>query len=296
MSSSVNRPPERGDGADDPRRIDPAPAGGRQADGQDTGQYTDSQFTDRQNLEGRFDDDTTGRHGGTDRRDSAGSATAAGPGPRSRDRNDEWSRGDRNEDRGGNPRADIGSAARIRDRDAADEDRSGGRDRDREVDENRRRTGTTERIVKERTRASRGIARTAAAVVALVFLVVGILGFVPGVTTGVDRLTLAGHDSGALLLGIFQVSVLHNVIHLAFGVVGLLMSRTAGAARTFLIGGGIIYLALWLLGLLFGHDTALNIVPVNDADNWLHLGLGVVMVLLGLLVGRRRVVSREIVG
>ncbi|WP_083701859.1 DUF4383 domain-containing protein [Tersicoccus sp. Bi-70] len=159
-----------------------------------------------------------------------------------------------------------------------------------------RRAGTTERIVKERTRASRGIARTVAAIIAVVFLVVGVLGFIPGITSNVDQLTFAGHSSGALLLGIFQVSVLHNIVHLAFGVVGLLMSRTAGAARTFLIGGGIIYLVLWVLGLLFGHVDTLNVVPVNDADNWLHLGLGVVMVLLGLIVGRRRTVSREIVG
>nr|WP_233121487.1 DUF4383 domain-containing protein [Tersicoccus sp. Bi-70] len=140
------------------------------------------------------------------------------------------------------------------------------------------------------------MARTVAAIIAVVFLVVGVLGFIPGITSNVDQLTFAGHSSGALLLGIFQVSVLHNIVHLAFGVVGLLMSRTAGAARTFLIGGGIIYLVLWVLGLLFGHVDTLNVVPVNDADNWLHLGLGVVMVLLGLIVGRRRTVSREIVG
>ena len=66
------------------------------------------------------------------------------------------------------------------------------------------------------------LARRLTQVVAGVFIVVGILGFIPGVTTDYDSLQLAGHESEAMLLGIFQVSVLHNVVHLLFGVVGLL--------------------------------------------------------------------------
>ncbi|WP_434446734.1 DUF4383 domain-containing protein [Lentzea sp. E54] len=126
-----------------------------------------------------------------------------------------------------------------------------------------------------------------AVVVGVVFLLVGILGFVPGVTANYDQLTFAGHGAGALLLGIFAVSVLHNLVHAAFGVAGLLLARTAGGARSFLIGGGVIYLVLWLYGLVIDHDSAANFVPVNTADNWLHLGLGLGMVLLGALLGRR---------
>lgn len=126
-----------------------------------------------------------------------------------------------------------------------------------------------------------------AAVVGVVFLLVGILGFIPGVTTNYDQLTFAGHEAGALLLGIFAVSVLHNLVHAAFGIAGLLLARTASGARIFLIGGGVIYLVLWLYGLIIDHDSAANFVPVNTADNWLHLGLGLGMVLLGALLGRR---------
>ena len=53
------------------------------------------------------------------------------------------------------------------------------------------------------------------------FLLVGVLGFVPGITTDYDSMTFADHESGAELLGIFQVSVLHNIVHLLFGVGGL---------------------------------------------------------------------------
>jgi len=79
--------------------------------------------------------------------------------------------------------------------------------------------------------------------VGLVFLLVGILGFIPGITTHYSDLAFAGHDSSAKLLGIFQTSVLHNLIHIAFGV-GILMARTPEGARTYLIGGGVAYLAV----------------------------------------------------
>jgi arginine exporter protein ArgO len=126
----------------------------------------------------------------------------------------------------------------------------------------------------------------AATVVSAVFVLVGILGFVPGVTTNYDQLSFAGHNSGALLLGIFAVSVLHNLVHLAFGLVGLAMARTARGARNYLVFGGVVYAVLWLYGLLIDHDSGANFVPVNTADNWLHLVLAVAMIALGVLLGR----------
>lgn len=129
--------------------------------------------------------------------------------------------------------------------------------------------------------------RTAAAVVGAVFILVGILGFVPGITTGLyDQLDLFGNSSDAKLLGLFEVSGLHNIVHLVYGVAGLAMAKTAASARTYLIGGGVIYLVLWVYGLVVDERSAANFVPLNDADDWLHLGLGLGMIALGLLLSR----------
>jgi len=128
----------------------------------------------------------------------------------------------------------------------------------------------------------------AAFAVGAVFLLVGALGFVPGITSNFDQLTFAGHHSEAALLGLFNVSILHNIVHLLFGIAGLTLARTFDGARSYLVGGGIIYLVLFIYGLVIDHDSSANFIPVNDADNWLHLILAIAMIGLGVVLGRTR--------
>ena len=130
--------------------------------------------------------------------------------------------------------------------------------------------------------------QTAALAVGAVFLLVGILGFIPGITSNYDTLSFAGNGSDAKLLGLFEVSILHNIVHLLFGVAGLAMAKNVKSATTYLIGGGVIYLVLTVYGFLIDQNSSANIVPVNTADNWLHLLLGIGMIALGL-PGRRAV-------
>ncbi len=125
----------------------------------------------------------------------------------------------------------------------------------------------------------------------IVFILVGILGFIPGITTHYSDMSFAGHDSGAKLLGIFQVSVLHNIVHLLFGIVGLVLARTPDGARTYLLGGGVVYLVLWIYGLVIDQGGNANFVPINTADNWLHLVLGIALLGLGLVTSRSRATS-----
>lgn len=114
--------------------------------------------------------------------------------------------------------------------------------------------------------------------VAVVFLLLGVLGFVPGITTGYHALTPA-HGSGAELFGIFAVSVMLNLIHVAFGLAGLVMARTFWRAKAYLFIGGALCLGLWGYGFAVHLDPAVNALSVDNSDNWLHLSLGGVMVL-----------------
>ncbi len=135
-------------------------------------------------------------------------------------------------------------------------------------------------------------AQKAAIVFGIVFLVIGVLGFIPGVTINYGQLYFAGYGSEAALLGIFQVSVLHNVVHMLLGFAGLAMARSNSSAKLYLVGAGILYALLFIYGLLVPFDSSANFVPFNTADNWLHVVLAVLMILLGIFLGRQTDSSR----
>lgn len=121
--------------------------------------------------------------------------------------------------------------------------------------------------------------------VGAVFLLIGVMGFIPGITSDVDLMEFAGHESESKLLGLFQVSILHNIVHLLYGVAGIAAAR-AGYGRTYLLAGGALYLLLALFGFVIGEEVDINFVPLNLADDFLHVGLGVGMIALGLLASR----------
>ena len=79
--------------------------------------------------------------------------------------------------------------------------------------------------------------------------------------------SFAGEGSDAKLIGVFQVSVLPNIIHILLGLAGVALARTTAGARQYLLGGGVAFLVLWVLGIV----NAGKWIPVNAADDWLHL-------------------------
>lgn len=111
--------------------------------------------------------------------------------------------------------------------------------------------------------------KTVVTLISLVLLAVGIIGFF--------------NDP---VLGTFEVDTVHNIIHLASGLVGLVMA-SQGNARGFALGFGLIYGVVTLLGFAMHSGDAptklLGLVEVNHADNYLHLGLTVVLLLLGFM-------------
>ena len=109
----------------------------------------------------------------------------------------------------------------------------------------------------------------------IVFLAVGILGFVPGISP-------AGADGMPMLLHIFMVNTAHSVVHIASGVVFLLASMSgAGAARLWFQIFGVIYAVVAILGFLTPHGMLLGVISNNPADTWLHVVLAVVMLAIG---------------
>ena len=117
------------------------------------------------------------------------------------------------------------------------------------------------------------------------FLLVGILGFIPGITSNYDELKFAGENSEAELLGLFQVSILHNIAHMLFGI-GVLAARKHRISLQYLLYGGLVYLVLFIYGLIASEDGGENFLPVNNADDALHAVLS--LALLGSWAAARR--------
>lgn len=112
--------------------------------------------------------------------------------------------------------------------------------------------------------------KTAAILFGLVFLVVGILGFVPAIT------------KDEMLLGIFHVNTAHNLVHLASGAVFLLCGMAGpGPSRMFFKIFGVVYALVAALGFYYGDQPILGIVSNNTPDIWLHVVLAIVMLFLG---------------
>lgn len=129
--------------------------------------------------------------------------------------------------------------------------------------------------------ASDELYRTVTGVAGVSFVILGILGFIPGIID-YDDLAWAGTDSTAEAFGLFRVSGLHNLIHLLYGVVGLGMSRRALASQAYLIVGGFIFLILTFWGFFAGAESPANFLPFNEPVNWTHLIIACVMMAMGM--------------
>ena len=113
--------------------------------------------------------------------------------------------------------------------------------------------------------------RTFALIFGIVYLLVGISGFIPVlVHQHADLPPIAVDTLYGRLLGIFPVNILHSVVHLAIGAWGLLASRNVGSARLFGRGIAIFYGLLTILGLIPGINSLFGLVPIFGHDVWLH--------------------------
>lgn len=127
--------------------------------------------------------------------------------------------------------------------------------------------------------------RTFALIFGIVFLAVGALGFIPGMThmpaMGTHNVTMTNGYGD--LLGIFPVNILHNVVHILFGLWGLLASRSAAGAVTYARGVAIIYILLAVLGLIATTETTFGYIPIYGNDVYLHAALAVIAAYFGFV-------------
>ena len=112
-------------------------------------------------------------------------------------------------------------------------------------------------------------ARLYAVVIGAVLVLAGIIGFFYNSTFTSDK---SVHDD---VFGILSVNGWHNVVHLATGLLGLVMARSLTTARQYALLLGVVYIAVAIWGFIIGSgDSILSIVPVNTEDNILHLLIG----------------------
>lgn len=119
-----------------------------------------------------------------------------------------------------------------------------------------------------------------AAAFGVVFILVAIVGFIA--PNGGMSMQPTDPATAAKALGIFPVNLLHNVVHLLFGVWGLAASRSWGGSKQFFTVSGIIYVVLTIVG--FVAPTGFGLVPLGGSDIWLHALLGIVMLAIGYTV------------
>jgi hypothetical protein len=125
-------------------------------------------------------------------------------------------------------------------------------------------------------------AESLAGLAGLIFVALGVCGFIPGLVQEYGQLHWWRTGSAAELFGAFQTSILLNLVHLGFGAAGLVAARAERAAHAYLGAGGIAWFALGIYGLLIDRLGDSNVVPLDRASVWLHVGLGVAMVYGGL--------------
>jgi len=124
-----------------------------------------------------------------------------------------------------------------------------------------------------------------------IFIVVGILGFVPGVNMhhmqDDFQLTVTGPGTGKLM-GLFHVNLLHNLVHILFGVLGIAMARM-GRPITYCRIVAVAYLVLGIMGMIPTANTwhTFGLVPIEGHDVWLHILIALAAGWFGWLVDQK---------
>lgn len=121
-----------------------------------------------------------------------------------------------------------------------------------------------------------------ALVYGIVFLAVGIAGFIPGLLmpSAADHV-LAVDAMDGRLLGLFPVNILHNIVHILFGLWGIAAYRSWSAARVYARVVAVVYAILAVMGLVPVLNTTFGLIPLYGHDVWLHALLAAIAAYFG---------------
>jgi hypothetical protein len=127
-----------------------------------------------------------------------------------------------------------------------------------------------------------------ALIIGIIFLLVGLMGFIPGIVqppAAGEPVPLVNTLYG-YLLGIFPVNILHSIVHLIVGVLGIVSYRSYDGARNFSRGLAIFYALLAIMGLIPGLNTTFGLIPIFGNDVWLHAVTAIIAAFFGFMMPR----------
>jgi hypothetical protein len=127
-------------------------------------------------------------------------------------------------------------------------------------------------------------------VLGIIFLLIGIAGFIPGLLqTPEPAADVEVTQSFGRLMGLFPVNALHNLVHIIFGIWGIAAYRSYTGARGYSKAVAIIYAVLAVMGLIPGLNTTFGLIPLYGHDIWLHAVIAIAAAYFGFVATDREV-------
>jgi hypothetical protein len=124
-------------------------------------------------------------------------------------------------------------------------------------------------------------ARLYATLVGAALVIIGIIGFFYEASFAVGDDIRVDEEFGFLAINGWE-----NAIHIVAGLLGLAMAGSNASARLYSLGFGAIYVVLAIWGWI--DDTILELIPVNDEANVVHLILGITGIAAGIATPAER--------
>jgi hypothetical protein len=118
----------------------------------------------------------------------------------------------------------------------------------------------------------RPIVQTAAMVFGAIYLLAGVAGFLPFLGGSYTQ-------TNSALFNVFQVNLLHNLVHVVIGIAGLASASSLANARNFCRAVGVILLLLGVLGIFVAQP--LELLNIGGLDIALHLVSGALLAYFG---------------